>query len=99
MAKHDLFPMPNGQGYLLDVQSDLLDVFGSRVVIPVVPERLFPRPSRVLNPVVEVGGVRHVLVTQSLAAVPTASLKGAVANLSARSNELTLALDMLFQGV
>lgn len=99
MAKLDLYPAPAGEGFLLDVQSDLLDVIGSRVVIPVVPESLAPRPSKALNPIVEVAGARHVMVTQSLSAIPARLLRHPVANLSARAEEITRALDLLFQGV
>jgi len=37
MARYDLYPNPFGRGYLLDVQSDLLDELATRVVIPVMP--------------------------------------------------------------
>lgn len=98
MPQHDVYPAPDGRGYLLDVQSDILEVLGSRVVVPLVPEGAAPVPSRGLNPLVEIGGERHVMVTQTLSAVPASALRGPVMNLSGRSAEITRALDMLVQG-
>ena len=47
MAKFDFFPDPGSDGYLLEVQSDLLDGLNTRVVVPLIaraPKRPDPRP-------------------------------------------------------
>ena len=37
MARFDLYAEPDGAGFLLDVQTNLLHGFTTRVVIPVLP--------------------------------------------------------------
>ena len=98
MARHNVYPAPDGRGYLLDVQTDLLDGLNTRVVVPLLPLGLAPEPARILNPVVEIGGERHAMVTQFLSAVPAAMLKAPVGSLGARADEITRAIDMVFQG-
>ncbi|MGP3698542.1 CcdB family protein [Rhodobacter sp. NSM] len=98
MAQHDLYPAPSGSGYLLDVQSDLLDGLNTRIAVPLLPEAAAPRPARILNPVFEIAGERHVLATQYLAAVPAGLLRQPVGSLAPHGHEVTRALDMLFQG-
>jgi toxin CcdB len=98
MARYDAFPNPAGPGYLLDLQSDLLDRMATRVVAPLLPETAAPPPATRLNPVLDVAGERHVLLTQSLAAVPVAILARPAANLAHAADAVTGALDMLFHG-
>jgi toxin CcdB len=43
-------------------------------------------------------GGAFVMLTQSMAAVPVAALGGAVADLSAHRDEITRAVDLVFQG-
>ena len=40
MAKYDVYPNPEGAGYLLDTQTDLLDGLNTRVVVPLLPTNL-----------------------------------------------------------
>lgn len=54
MAQFDVFRNPEGSGYLLDVQSDLLDGLSTRLVIPLLPALQAPRPAARLNPVVNI---------------------------------------------
>jgi len=98
MARHDLYPYPGNPGYLLDVQTDLLDGLNTRIVVPVLAEGVAPTPARLLNPGFDIEGERHYLMTQFMASVPAASLRSPVANLSDRSDDVTRALDMIFQG-
>jgi toxin CcdB len=37
MARFDVYKGTRASGLLLDIQSDLLDEFGSRVVVPLMP--------------------------------------------------------------
>ncbi len=80
------------------LQSDLLDEFESRVVAPLIPVAANLRTANRLNPVFEIEGSQHMLVTQSMSAVPVRVLDRAVANLSAHFDEITNAIDMVFQG-
>lgn len=98
MARHDVHPAPDGRGYLLDVQTDLLGGLNTRVVVPLMPRDAAPEPARLLNPLFEVDGEPHVMATQFLSAVPAGVLRPPTASLAARAEEITRALDMLFQG-
>ena len=98
MARFDLYAEPGGAGFLLDVQTDLLQGFTTRVVIPVLLAESVPAPIGALTPAVEVGGRQHLIATQLLSAVPAAMLEMPVGNLSHHADAITRALDMLFQG-
>ena len=99
MARHDVHPMPGkGNGYVLDVQAELLSHLNTRVVVPLLPEDTAPPPISELNPVFEVKGKRHVMVTQALSAVPVGELKRAVTSLDMRHDIITKALDLLLVG-
>ena len=98
MAQYDLYAEPGDGGYLMDVQSDLLHVVTTRVVVPLLQERLTPKPFKRMNPVFEIFGVRHVLATQLLAAAPSSYLRTPVGNLRDSADTITAALDMVFHG-
>jgi len=98
MAKYDVHQFPSGDGYLLDVQADLLDHLNTRVVVPLLAQETAPKPARRLNPVFEIGGASYVMATQFLSAIPKSELGTKVASVEARFAEVTDALDMVFQG-
>lgn len=98
MARFGVYPNPDGPGYLLDVQADLLDHLNTRVVVPLLPADSAPLPAGTLNPVFEIEGQRFVMATQFLAAVPANLLKSMTTSQEARRDEITAALDLLFQG-
>lgn len=98
MARYDVYRAPEGPGWWLDVQADVLDALNTRVVVPLLPEAQAPVPAKRLNPVVEVGGERAVMVTQFLSAVPVRLLGRPVASLADRADEIGAALDMVFVG-
>ncbi|GAA4122282.1 CcdB family protein [Aminobacter aganoensis] len=98
MARYDVFLNPVGVGYLLDVQTDLLEELSTRVVVPLVPisERL--ALVRRLNPIFVIDGKQYAMFTHLIATVPRARLGGSQANLIASHDKITEALDMVFQG-
>ena len=98
MARYDVYVNPDGPGYLLDVQADLLEGLNTRIVVPLSPADQAPAPASRLNPVFEVRNVPHVLLTQFMAAVPLALLQDPVMSLLERDAEITGALDMVFFG-
>jgi len=99
MARFDVYPMPRqGRGYLLDVQADLLNRLDTRVVVPLFPENGAPPPMANLNPVFEINGVRHVMVTQSIAAIRMKELGEVVLSLGEHHFIITNALDLLLSG-
>ena len=85
---------------LLDVQDDILEGLGTRVVIPLYKavgdkdqtiERLTPR--------VEVAGDSYIAMTSELAGIPRRSLGAQVGDLAHRRNDIVAALDFLFTGI
>ena len=98
MACFDVYRNSVGEGFLLEVQADLLSHLNTRVVVPLLPSGGEFQPARGLNPVFEIEGSRFVMATQFLATVPSSLLKAPVARLGAFRAEITTALDMLFQG-
>lgn len=87
-----------GKGLVLDTQANLLDGFNTRVVVPLLPEHEIKRRADRLNPIFEIDGTIYVMVTQFLAAVPLAEIGAEIADLSHHSDEITAAIDFLFQG-
>ena len=98
MPKYDVFPNPSGQGFLLDVQSDLLSDLNTRIVVPLLPSARAPMPAKRLNPTFDINGESVVMVTQFMAAVPVGILKSPVANIEEDFEKVTTAVDMLMQG-
>ena len=98
MPKYDVFPNPSGDGFLLDVQSDILSDLNTRVVVPLLPIISAPKPATRLNPTFEIDGESVVMVTQFMAAVPARMLTNSIANIEAEFDKITAAVDMLMQG-
>lgn len=98
MARFDVYKNPNGSGYLLTVQADMLESLNSRMVVPLMPLAEAPRLAQRLNPRFRIGDDDVVMVTQFMAAVPTSLLKTVVAALGACHAEIVDATDMLMQG-
>jgi toxin CcdB len=97
MAQFHVYRLASGV-LVLDLQTDVIDA-GSRVVAPVVPVGTGPRALTRLEPVLQIGGVAHVLRTAELAAIPAALLKGSpLADLTAQDYEIKRALDLVFSG-
>ena len=72
MGRYDVYAAP-GQGrssYVLDVQADLLQELGTRVVVPLLPPDRAPKPARGLNPAFDIDGHPPPMLTQFIAAVP-----------------------------
>jgi toxin CcdB len=50
MARLDVYPNPDGPGWLADVQADLLSHLNTRVVGPLLPQANAPAPAQTLDP-------------------------------------------------
>jgi toxin CcdB len=98
MAQYDVFQNPDGSGYLLDVQSDLLDGLITRLVVPLMPQTQAPKPAARLNPIVNIAEERHIMVTQFMAAVPAKLLSEQVTSVARLRDDITAAIDMLTHG-
>jgi len=99
MAQFDVYEMRDTETLVVDVQSDLLDPLNTRVVIPLVPVGATLQPAKRLNPVFRIDGSERILATQFLASIPAAELRTAVGSLADARDEITAALDMLYQGI
>lgn len=97
MAQFDVYRLTGGE-LALDVQTDLLSGFQTRVVIPLVGpgEGLVTHPR--LNPIFEIDGLPYMLATQSLIAIENRELGKVVANLDDRFDDIRSTLDMIFLG-
>ncbi len=85
---------------LLDVQNDLLEDLGTRVVIPLYRlAALDGQTIQRLMPSLEIDGETYVAVTPELAGVPRKLLGVKIADLSDRRYEIVGALDFLFAGI
>jgi toxin CcdB len=98
MSRYDVFAGRIEGNYLLDVQSDLLDNFKTRVVVPLLPVASVPPPMRKLHPIFEVNGRKVVMATHLIATVPASELGESRLNLTKHHDDIVAALDMLFQG-
>jgi len=99
VARFQVHASLSSNHYLLDVQADLLDHLSTRVVVPLLPLAEAPKPAGTLNPVFDVRGVRHVMVTQYLSAMRRREIGAHVADLTTEASTIVNALDCLFKGV
>jgi len=84
---------------LLDVQSDLLETLGTRVVIPLyTAAAVHDGIIGTLTPRLEVAGTPYVAVTPELAGIPRKSLGVQVGDLSNHHFDIIAALDLLLTG-
>jgi toxin CcdB len=100
MGRLDVYPMPGreGSGYVVDVQATILNDLESRVVIPLIPLAGLRTPIKDLNPVFEIAGEPHVMLTQAVGIVPARHLKTPRLSLDAHHDAITRALDILLIG-
>ena len=88
-----------GSGLVVDVQSDLIEILSTRVVVPLIPPDRAPKPARRLNPIFDLPGPGPVVfVAQYIAALPRAELGTPTGSLAAERDAIRGALDMLFLG-
>jgi toxin CcdB len=60
MAQFDYYRMQADDGYWLDCQTQVMEHYETRFVIPLVPIPLAPQPRAArLNPVFEIDGASH----------------------------------------
>ena len=86
--------------YLVDVQSDLLNDLGTRVVVPLVKRSGSARKAiKSLMPVVSVDGQEFVMMVQLLAGIGKGELGTPVASAAQHRGEVVAALDFLITGI
>ncbi|HWJ06178.1 MAG TPA: CcdB family protein [Steroidobacteraceae bacterium] len=86
---------------LLDVQSDLLEELGTRVVIPLTPASSTAKRTtmRTLMPVLAIENREYLLVTPQLAGIAAKELGPVIADLSPDRTSIVAALDLLITGI
>jgi toxin CcdB len=99
MARFDYFRRRGGAGYLLDCQAEVLEHLDTRLVIPLLPLNFAPIPAAHLNPVFEIAGQPHSMVTQFAATVPLNELRERAGSLEMERYRIGNALDFLLTGV
>ena len=99
MSRFAVYLNPEGAGYLLDVQANLLRHLNTRMVVPLLPQAHAPAPAQTLNPTFDIDGTPCVMVTQFMASVPQTMLQTRALSVEHRAHEVLSALDCLFQGV
>ncbi len=97
MARFDVYIGAKASGLLLDIQSDLLDEFGSRVVVPLMPIEGVQTVSR-LHPVFVIDHHRYIMSTHLIFAIPLERLGEKIGSLAQEDLTITSALDKLFSG-
>jgi len=105
MAQFRVYQNPRATGreripFVLDVQSDMVDLLPTRMVIPLVRDRMFPaRRVPRLNPGFSINGQAVVLSPAEMGAVAASALHEPLADLSTQRSEIIAALDVLFTGI
>jgi toxin CcdB len=85
---------------LLDIQSDLIENLGTRVVVPLCPaSTLRGKVMKTLTPQFDIDGRQYVMLTPQLAGVSKKLLGSEVADLARRRPEIIAALDLLITGI
>ncbi|KXB09075.1 plasmid maintenance protein CcdB [candidate division MSBL1 archaeon SCGC-AAA385M11] len=103
MAQFDVYENPNPATneeipYLLDVQSDLLDLLSTRVVVPLVVTISAGQPIKQLTPKFTVNETSVLMSTAELAGIPIQSIGERIGTLKDKRDEIIAALDFLFTG-
>ncbi|HDL7647837.1 TPA: type II toxin-antitoxin system toxin CcdB [Yersinia enterocolitica] len=84
----------------VDVQSNIIDTPGRRMVIPLVSARLLSdKVSHELYPVVHIGDESYRLMTTDMASVPASVIGEEVADLSHSENNIKNAINLMFWGI
>ncbi|MFQ6017779.1 MAG: CcdB family protein [Kiloniellaceae bacterium] len=84
--------------YLLDIQSDILELLDTRVVVPLMPATRYGKPIDRLNPVFDIEGQAYVGVFTEMAGIPRFALGEVVCSQSDRRDDIIGAVDFILQG-
>lgn len=84
--------------FLMDVQSDYLSDFPTRIVVPLVASERVKKLPHKLNPQIQIDGAGMIMMTEQLASVPKAVLGSEVTSLAQYRDEIVAAMDFLVLG-
>jgi toxin CcdB len=100
MAQFDYFRMPDGDGFWVDCQTDWMDNYDTRFVIPLMPIKSAPQPAAAqLNPRFTIKDQDYSLLTQFAGTIPVHDLEHYSGSLDADRYTIIKALDFLITGV
>lgn len=97
MAQFDVYRLADGE-LVVDVQTELLGAFDSRLVIPLMSPHVAPMRHPRLNPSFEILEEVLVLVPQFMIAIDRKELRQRIDNLDRHYDEIKSAYDMIFLG-
>jgi toxin CcdB len=102
VAQFDVYSNPRASRaripYLLDIQSDLVDL-ATRVVVPLVKLSVFGPVITRLNPIMTINTDEFVLSTGDLASVPKSDLRAPIVNMGNERDQIMAAIDLLITGI
>ena len=85
---------------LLDIQSDLLEVLTTRVVVPLMPAGTArARSMRTLTPILKFDGKEYLMLTPQVAGIPSRELGPIAGDLESDRDKIFAAMDFLLSGV
>lgn len=86
--------------YLLDVQSDIIDILNTRLVIPLFPKDSFREKVPVrLCPILTIEGCDYLVMTHEMASVRLSAIGDEVLDVSRSRKQIKDAMDFLIDGV
>ncbi|MBW8754703.1 MAG: CcdB family protein [Sphingomonadales bacterium] len=98
MAQFDYYPRREGSGFWVDCQTGFMSHYETRFVIPLLRLPEAPIPAARLNPLYEIDGETHSLVTQFAGTIPARDLRYAAGSLADDSFRIGNAIDFLLGG-
>ena len=102
MSQFDVFTNPgtarDRAPYIVDVQSDLLDL-SMRVVVPLITPEYFRARMTRLNPLLEVDNQSFVFSPTEIAGIAARRLEQRITNLAVYRGRIVAALDMIITGI
>ncbi len=104
MSRFDLFVNTDEDSrttypYLLNIQTELIEMLNSRVVIPLTPVYPDTALPSILCPKFEIANDQYYLLTHQITTVPTSLLKIRQGTLSVSRTDIINAIDFLLSGV
>jgi toxin CcdB len=96
MARFDVYA--TDAGLFLDVQTDLIQGLGTRLVVPLLPADGAPPIVRRLHPVFPIAERQYIMATHLMVAVSDRQLGSPIASLYDHYDRIVAALDMIFLG-
>jgi toxin CcdB len=101
LSQFSVCAAPGGRaGFLMDIQSRLLDGLATRVVMPLLPLGLAPRSTLpALNPIFVIGGDSDMLMGLNRATLSVKHLRRSAGTLDAERDEIVRAVEALISGL